>query len=150
MVTNNTNQFQYLEYKNHEAWFSDLNSNLQSCRKAGEMMLVDVNNINFFYNKIKILKSAYSSYFGDNNVKINELLTEVENEIRTPAFVVSLNRYNQLNAEKKAEFSGMLWANIDKLLKIFELINEELKREELTPKPKTKKSYNPNNAILNN
>lgn len=145
--TNNTTD--YLEYKNHEQWFRDLNTNLQSARKLGEGMLLDSSLINVFYNKIKILKSSYSSYFSvESNKTISGKLTKIENDIRSPSFIISVNKYNHLKEAKKKEFSDLLWKNIDELLLVFELINAELKREELMPKPKTKRNQDPNKAIL--
>jgi len=145
MANNNTD---YLEYKNHENWFRDLNHNLQSCRIEAQKMLTDVGWINNFYNKIKILKSSYRGYLKENYKQIQELLIEVENDIRTPAFISSLQNYHSIKAEKKQEFSVILWDNIDKLLLIFELIGSDLKTAELTPKPKTKAYRDPNNAVL--
>jgi hypothetical protein len=142
------NSTDYLEYKNHESWFRDLNSNLQSCRVEAERMLLDVVRINTFYNKVKILKSSYRGYLRDNYKEINEKLQEVENSIRTQAFVLSLKNYQSLKSEKREQFSPILWDNIDKLLLIFELIGSDLKAAELTPKPKTKAYKDPNNAVL--
>jgi len=148
MTTTNTTT-DYLEYKNHEQWFRDLNTNLQSARKLGENMLLDSSMINIFYNKIKILKSSYSSYFDINAAKdINSKLFEIEKDIRTPSFIKSVKVYGKLKETKKQEFSEILWRNIDNLLLVFELINSELKREELMPKPKTKRNQDPNKAIL--
>lgn len=146
-MSNNVSTTEYLEYKNHEQWFRDLNINLQSTRQLGEQMLLDSRAINLFYNKIKILKSSYSSYFS-NLSEINKLMVEVENVIRTPSFIKSLMYYDKLKPEKKQEFSERLFENTDKLLFIFELINNELKREELMPKPKSKRNQDPNKAIL--
>jgi len=148
MATPNTTT-DYLEYKNHEQWFRDLNTNLQSARKLGESMLLDSSMINIFYNKIKILKSSYSSYFDITaSGVITTKLTEIEGEIRSPSFIRSVKVYDKLKADKKQEFSQILWKNIDKLLLVFELINSELKTQELMPKPKTKRNQDPNKAIL--
>lgn len=148
MATPN-NTTDYLEYKNHEQWFRDLNTNLQSARKLGESMLLDSSMINLFYNKIKILKSSYSSYFDNETSKIIQTkLSEIEIDIRSPSFMTSVKSYARLKENKKQEFSEILWKNIDKLLIVFELINAELKREELMPKPKTRKNQDPNKAIL--
>jgi len=112
-------------------------------------MLLDSSLINVFYNKIKILKSSYSSYFSvESNKTISGKLTKIENDIRSPSFIISVNKYNHLKEAKKKEFSDLLWKNIDELLLVFELINAELKREELMPKPKTKRNQDPNKAIL--
>ena len=144
-INNNTD---YLEYKNHENWFRDLNNNLQSCRIEAERMLLDVVRINTFYNKVKILKSSYRGYLKENFKQIADLLESVENEIRTQSFTSSLINYKNLKPEKKEEFSIILWKNIDNLLLIFELIGADLKTAELTPKPKTKAYRDPNNAVL--
>lgn len=142
------NNTDYLEYKNHESWFRDLNSNLQNCRIEAERMLLDVVRINTFYNKVKILKSSYRGYLKENYKEIEKNLEEVENSIRTQAFILSLKNYQNLKNEKREEFSPILWENIDKLLLIFELIGSDLKTAELTPKPKTKAYRDPNNAVL--
>ena len=142
----NNNEGSELEFKRHNIFFDELETNINEIRRIAEMAMFEPKILNLYFSKIYSLTVFYEAYlnlekqvfwFGDYTDKKNRKfkLDSIKNSLFGKDYINSLDNIDNMEKNYRVELNEKQKKIFTDLNKIMKELAKQLSYSELRPKP---------------